>query len=122
MDVTAFVGFAASGPVGVPVAVESATQLADVFGEDAPLAWDAERGEQVFAQLAPAVRAFFRNGGRRAWILRVAGPAAERSLLPVPGLVARTADGALRFASLRARSVGSWADELRVGAALSSSP
>jgi hypothetical protein len=122
MDIAAFVGFAASGPVDVPVAVESAAQLADVFGEDAPLAWDAERGEQAYAQLAPAVRAFFRNGGRRAWVVRVAGRAAARSLLPVPGLVARGPGGELGLASLRARSLGSFADALRVGAALSSTP
>src|ERR1051325_4704300 len=71
MDVAVFVGFAASGPLHLPVPVEDATEFAAIFGEDAPLVWDKERGEQLFAYLAPAVRAFFRNGGRRCWGVRV---------------------------------------------------
>jgi len=122
MDIAAFVGFAAAGPINVPVAVEDGGEFAAIFGEDAPLAWDAERGEQSYAQLAPAVRAFFRNGGRRAWIVRVAASSAQRSLLPIPGLVGRTGAAELAHGTLTARSRGSWADELRVGAALSSTP
>jgi hypothetical protein len=122
MDIAGFVGFAAAGPINVPVVVEDGAEFAAIFGEDAPLAWDAERGEPAYAQLAPAVRAFFRNGGRRAWIVRVAASSAQRSLLPVPGLVARTATGELEHATLHARSRGRWADALRAGAALSSTP
>nr|MBA3891158.1 phage tail sheath protein [Gemmatimonadaceae bacterium] len=102
MDIAGFVGFAAAGPINVPVVVEDGAEFAAIFGEDAPLAWDAERGEPAYAQLAPAVRAFFRNGGRRAWIVRVAASSAQRSLLPVPGLVARTATGELEHATLHA--------------------
>src|SRR5919199_4401105 len=72
MDVACFVGFAASGPLHVPVAVESVAQFESVFGKDAPLAWDSARGEQAFAHLAPCVRSFFANGGRRCWSVRVA--------------------------------------------------
>jgi hypothetical protein len=122
MDVGAFIGFAAAGPMHVPVAVEDAAGFTEVFGEDAPLAWDADRGEQALAQLAPAVRAFFRNGGRRAWVVRVAGDSAHSSLLPIPGLAAGSRGGTLYLASLAARAPGSWADGLRVAAALSSSP
>jgi hypothetical protein len=53
MDVAAFVGFAASGPLDVPVAVESAAQFAAVFGDDAPLAYDRRRGAAARAALAP---------------------------------------------------------------------
>jgi hypothetical protein len=122
MDVAAFAGFAAAGPLDVPVVVEDATQFAEIFGDDAPLAWDEGRGEQAYAQLGPAVRAFFRNGGRRAWIVRVAARTALRSVLPVPGLVARGPGGELGHATLRARACGSWADRLRAGTALTSSP
>jgi hypothetical protein len=122
MDVAAFVGFAAAGPLDVPVAVADAAQFAAVFGEDTPLAWDEARGERVHAQLGPAVRAFFRNGGRRAWVVRVAGTDAQRSVVPVPGLLMRAPGGQLGPAALAARSRGSWADSLRVGAALSSVP
>jgi hypothetical protein len=118
MDVAALVGFAASGPLDVPVPVEDAAAFADVFGADALLAWDDERGEFTRAHLAPAVRAFFRNGGKRCWAIRVAG-AARANVFPVPGLVARAPDGTLRPAFASARSEGSWSDELRVAAALS---
>ena len=65
MDIAAFVGFAASGPLHIPVAVEDAAQFGAIFGDDAPLAWDFERGEQLYAYLGPAVRAFFRNVGKQ---------------------------------------------------------
>ena len=72
MDIAVFVGFAASGPLQIPVAIESEAQFAAIFGEDAPLAWDLSRGEQLYAHLGPAVRAFFRNNGNRCWVIRVA--------------------------------------------------
>jgi hypothetical protein len=121
MDVAGLVGFAAAGPVNIPVPVEDSASFAEVFGGDAPLAWDPVRGEQTIAQLAPAARAFFRNGGRRAWIVRVAGERAQRALLPVPNLVA-SVDGELTAAALPARSVGSWGDALRIETALESRP
>src|SRR5690349_6475951 len=77
MDIAVFIGIAASGPVNVPVVVEDAVQFAATFGADAPLAWDATAGVPATALLGPAVRAFFANGGRRCWIVRVAGPDAE---------------------------------------------
>jgi hypothetical protein len=81
-----FVGFAASGPLDRPVRVASIPQFEMIFGEDAKLAWDETRGEQVYAYLAPAVRAFFRNGGRLAWIIRVAGKT-QTDHFPVSGLL-----------------------------------
>ena len=122
MDVAVFVGFAASGPLHMPVAVEDVTQFTTIFGGDVPLAWDAQRSEQVYAYLAPAVRAFFRNGGRRCWVVRVAGDEAEYNYFPVPGLALVDADGAITPAFARARSQGSWSDGLRVGTSLSSDP
>lgn len=121
MDVAVFVGFAASGPVNQPVAVEDAAQFAAVFGEDAPLVWDRQRGENVYAYLAPAVRAFFRNGGRRCWVVRVAGHARE-NYFPVSGLARLRANGELAPALARARSEGSWSDSLRADAVLLSRP
>src|SRR5262245_17440134 len=75
MDVTGFVGFAASGPLDIPVAIEDIGRFHELFGEDLPLAWSNELGMMVNAQLAPAVRAFFRNGGIRCHVVRVAGAA-----------------------------------------------
>jgi hypothetical protein len=137
MDVAVFVGFTASGPLQTPVAVESEAQFAAIFGQDAPLAWDVERGEQAYAHLAPAVRAFFRNHGLRCWVIRVArqrvsdGKAqkdlnfARSNYFPIPGLARAEFDGEklkrITPAFARARSEGSWSDPLRVGSALLSS-
>src|SRR5262245_9835641 len=110
MDVPVFVGIAASGPPHVPVALEDVAQFATVFGGDAPLAWDASSGSVASAQLAPAVRAFFANGGRRCWVIRVAG-SADTDTMPVPGTLALTVNGGHHLGpfSLVARSPGSWA-------------
>ncbi|NTU84972.1 MAG: hypothetical protein HGA45_37345, partial [Chloroflexales bacterium] len=121
MDIAAFVGFAAAGPLHTPVPVDDAAQFAAVFGDDLPLAWDARRGATVYAHLGPAVRAFFRNGGLRCWVVRVAGAPAA-SAFPVPGLLRLDSQGALAPALMQARSEGSWADALGVGAALTSRP
>ena len=136
MDIAVFVGFAASGPLQTPVAVESEPQFAAIFGDDAPLAWDVVRGEEVHAHLGPAVRAFFRNGGQRCWIIRVARQTASEAqplnrarynYFPVPYL-ARAAfnlNGQISSvtpAFARGRSEGSWSDELRVSTALLSRP
>lgn len=117
MDVPVFAGFAASGPVNTPVPVEDAGQFAAVFGTDAPLAWDVERGAAVYAQLAPAVRLFFANGGRRCWIVRLAREP-ESCRLPVPGAVAFTGEDSFAPLALSARSPGSWADGVSLGASM----
>ena len=115
MDVAAFAGFAASGPVGIPVAVEDVVRFGEIFGGELPLAWDPVRGETTYAHLAPAVREFFRNGGRRCWVLRLARrPLAARFLIPG---VLRGRGGAVAGAAwARASSPGSWADAVSVNA------
>ncbi|MFN7937167.1 MAG: hypothetical protein U0R19_27835 [Bryobacteraceae bacterium] len=121
MDIAGFVGFAASGPLDVPVMVEDIERFHEIFGRDLNLAWDPHRGEMLQAHLAPAVRSFFRQGGRRCWVVRVAGNAATtRFLLPgalrVPAgsVDARSAVGAVA----QARSAGSWADDCTVNTRL----
>lgn len=127
MDVVAFVGFAGSGPVHVPVAIEDAAQYARIFGDDPMLAWDPEEGEPVHAYLGSAVRAFFANGGRRCWVVRVAGDSATHAYLQMPGMLksrggvsAGTLD--LEPAFARSRSVGSWSDTLRLQTTLRARP
>ena len=132
MDVAVFVGFAASGPMHRPVLVDDVAMFASVFGGRLPLAHDGERGGAGSAALAPAVRAFFSNGGKRCWVIRVAWTKALRkawsvptSNMPVasarrfalPGLLAlNTSTGThRRFAPVKpalaeARSLGSWSD------------
>lgn len=135
MDIAVFVGFAASGPLQTPVALESEAQFNALFGEDAPLAWDLERGEQIYAYLAPAVRSFFRNGGRRCWVIRVAKRTgkdandlnrARYNYFPIPGLARAEfrKDGTtvLSPGFAPARSEGSWSDSLSVSSALLTRP
>jgi hypothetical protein len=121
MDIAAFVGFASAGPLHQPVVVEDAAQFTAIFGDDLPLAWDAQKGEQTFACLAPAMRAFFRNGGRRCWVIRVADEP-ETDFFPLPGMLERTSNGELRPAFARARSPGSWFDHFQCATALAVAP
>jgi hypothetical protein len=131
MDVAAFVGFAAAGPLHTPVAVESARRFRDVFGPDPAhgpdpaLAWDDERGEQRRAHLGGAVEAFFANGGVRAWVVRVADrQQAVRHVFRVPGLIAADTrdDSPVPAVEARARAAGSWCEDLAVGTALFRDP
>src|SRR4029077_20043958 len=69
--------------------------------------------------LPSAVRAFFRNGGRRCWVIRVAGQGATSNRFPLPG-VFELKPQELVQAHARARSEGSWSDNIAVGAALRS--
>jgi hypothetical protein len=117
MDIAVFVGFAASGPVDQPVAVVDSAQFALIFGEDAPLVSDGEHGDTVRAYLGPSVRAFFRNGGKRCWVIRVAR-GAQSNRFPLPALLARQEDGTLVPAFAEARSEGNWSDSIRASAAL----
>lgn len=59
--VPGFVGLARRGPTNVPVKIASPGQFCDVFGEL------PEGG-----YLQPSVEAFFKNGGKECWIVRVA--------------------------------------------------
>lgn len=74
MDIAAFVGFAAAGEYHVPTPVHSAEEFTAAFGADVALAWDEQAGEMVHAQLGPAVRSFFSNGGRRCFVIRTPIP------------------------------------------------
>lgn len=67
-DVAAFVGRTRRGPVDTPVRVESWNDVLGAFGP----ADDS-------AATPYALRGFFENGGRTAWVLRVSGPAATAS-------------------------------------------
>jgi hypothetical protein len=71
MDIAAFVGFASSGPLDTPVPIEEMVQFREIFGNDLLLARDPKTGEEQYAHLASAVEAFFKNGGKRCWVVRV---------------------------------------------------
>ncbi|MEL7124640.1 MAG: hypothetical protein AAGK30_00345 [Pseudomonadota bacterium] len=109
MDIAGFVGFAAQGPLHVPVMVEDVPRFRALFGADPALAWDEDAGRFATAHLGQAVEAFFAQGGRRAWIVRVAGDAAETAQFAVPGLLGATDSAPAAFS---ARSPGTWAHAL----------
>lgn len=115
MDVAGFVGFAAKGPMQQPVPLEDVAQFEATFGADLPLAWDAKRSEVVRAYLAGSVRAFFRNGGKRCWVVRVGDLSTARAnQFVVPELMSENENPVL----LQARSVGSWSDGLKLSTRL----
>jgi len=64
-DIAGFVGIAQRGPLHRPVPIESWRQFQSSFGEFVGAGY-----------LAYTVRAFFENGGRRCWVVRVASEAA----------------------------------------------
>lgn len=107
LDVAGFVGFAERGPLDTPVAIEDPAQYAAVFGGDVALAQDA--GAPVPAQLPTCVRSFFDNGGRRCYVVRVAGPQASSGRWRVPGLEVRFAGTTATFpVAVSAAWPGSW--------------
>jgi hypothetical protein len=126
LDVASFVGFAERGPLDTPVPVEDLATYRDVFG--GPLAVARESGgETVYAYLPDAVASFFANGGRRCYVVRVAGPQAKTARFELPGLVSlgRLQAGmplSPRRGTVLASSAGEWADRLGVGLRLRSAP
>ncbi len=130
MDIAVFVGFAATGPVGIPVALESAEQFDLIFGKDLPLVWDSEKSRMIYALLAPTVRMFFRNGGTRCWVIRTARVEADEknpsnraayNFLPLQGVAGFRFDAENNLSEIapafaRSRSKGSWSDDLKVAA------
>jgi hypothetical protein len=126
MDIAAFVGFAATGPVDVPVAVSDPAYFTEVYGQAPELLQVAASGARVSGFLADSVGEFFGCGGQRCWVVRVAGRSSDtapaaRGLLPIPGLAWVGTDRVAAQAYLPARSVGSWSDDLMVSAGLLSS-
>jgi hypothetical protein len=126
MDVAVFVGFAATGPLHVPVAVEDINQFSQIFGYNPELAWDAEGGITLQANLGPAVSAFFANGGNRCWVIRVASRQATYNYYPLPCLLKCVSTSqepvSQTPAFARARSEGSWSDSNKIFTALRTRP
>lgn len=117
LDVTGFVGFAERGPLHLPVAIEDPNLYRTVFGDDLVLA-EAD-GRPVVAQLGPAVRAFFDNGGRRCHVVRVAGPAATPTVWQLPGLRIVDADGNWSDILVEAAWAGAWSVGLQLTTSIS---
>ncbi|HST50379.1 MAG TPA: hypothetical protein VLJ61_00110 [Pyrinomonadaceae bacterium] len=127
LDVAAFVGFAERGPLDWPVAVEDLDSYRAIFGGDLQLARE-QGGRIVFANMPSAVASFFANGGRRCYVVRVAGQSATRTLFRLPGLVAVKGEQSIGAAegpwpaTAWASSEGRWSESLRLGARLRATP
>ena len=118
MDIASFVGFASAGPLHTPVVVESIDQFRDIFGADLALAWNNERNQVEHSYLGSAVTAFFRNGGRRCWVVRVADETqAQTALYSIPGLI-RTNGLRVESAYANARCPGGWAERVHLNTLL----
>ncbi|MFI1867245.1 phage tail sheath family protein [Streptomyces jumonjinensis] len=100
-DVAAFLGRLRRGPVGAPVRVESWNDVVGAFGPP-----DGSSATPY------ALRGFFENGGRTAWVLRVCGPAAAARAPWTPGKAGGLASE--RYHAV-ATSPGTWANGGRVG-------
>ena len=99
-DIAGFVGMARRGPLHLALPVDSWRQFEATFGEFTGAAY-----------LAYAVRAFFENGGRRCWVVRIASPAAVAArwvdpLAPAPP--------ALHPWDVEASSPGVWGNDLDI--------
>jgi len=95
-NIAAFVGIASMGPIGVPTLVTSWDRFRQVFG-DAPV-------EDTY--LWYAVRGFYQNGGKIAFIVRVDGS--------LPDALALRNRGTVASWDVSARTVGSQAPPITV--------
>lgn len=107
LDVAAFVGFAQRGPVDTPVALEDIDTYHAIFGGDLAVARKSD-GTIRYASLPTAVAGFFANGGRRCYVVRVAGPQAAPSRFCAPGLVAFAPTGNGRCQAERCTVAAAW--------------
>jgi hypothetical protein len=143
LDVAAFVGFAERGPLNLPVPIEDPGSFSAIFGGDLPLAVERStrlksssppagsagqvgpraNGKVLYANLPRAVEAFFANGGRRCYVVRVAGREARAARFRIPGIVALGSSTVpARLAAVAASSPGAWGDRLRLAARLQITP
>jgi hypothetical protein len=146
MDIAAFVGFAQRGPCHRAIAVDSVAAFEACFGGDLSLARSDDGSGWTKASLPLTVRAFFGNGGRRCWVVRLArnplhedawakkvrrdpvyDHVASANRFSIPGVLCRLPDSgggssSVAPAFLDASSVGSWSDSMEVRARLVSSP
>jgi phage tail sheath protein FI len=103
-DIAGFAGIAPRGPLHTPVPVQSWRQFQAYFGDFSGAGY-----------LAYAVRAFFENGGRRCWVVRVASEAAATAEVELSALPAiPLPPPAPLLWRIRANSPGTWGNALSV--------
>ncbi|MCO6434997.1 hypothetical protein, partial [Nitrosomonas nitrosa] len=142
LDVVAFVGFAERGPLHLPVLIEDMDSFEAIFGGDFALAKEMDspgitstdslpndisashvtnaKGRTVYANLPQTVGAFFANGGRRCYIVRVCGKKSTETRIQLQGMTAIEPDGSTRPMDVyvSASSPGRWSSSLRLSTRL----
>lgn len=108
-DVALFIGHSERGPVGLPVRVDGMRYFQAVFG-----GWLAD------ADCPLSLKGFFDNGGRQAWMLRLAPGANEADGLWALGGGGAFVPPGLAVSQLRivAASPGDWANRIAVAPVL----
>ena len=99
-DIAGFVGIAERGPGNLPIPIDSWRQFEAYFG-----------GFIGSGYLAYAVRAFFENGGRRCWVVRVISDATTTAQISLNTL---TPPAAATWQRIEAISPGVWGNDLQV--------
>ncbi len=102
-DVAGFVGIATRGLVDTAIPVESFRQFQAQFGTFTGVGF-----------LAYTVRAFFENGGRRCWIVRVASGDPGGGAAPAETIVQSSSATPRNVWRIRPSSPGVWGDNLTV--------
>ena len=120
LDVAAFVGLAERGPLDVPVLVEDISQYRLIFGGDLPVA--RVEGRPLFAHLPQSVAAFFENGGRRCYVVRVAGAGRRANQFQLPGLLQDAGGGDWQPVVVPAAWEGRWSDLVSLASGLRQQP
>lgn len=95
-----FVGIAEKGPLNIPTLVTSIGQFADTFGDFIPESY-----------LAYSVAGFFQNGGKRCFVVRVAGGSAEKAFVELPDRDKPAPGTALQIC---AANEGAWGKAIKV--------
>jgi uncharacterized protein len=101
-DVVGFVGLAERGPLHVPARISSWREYQQLFG-----------GFLRYSYLAYGVRAFFENGGRACWVVRIADESRARSAAMKLMDKEKGEDGRVSY-YVKASSPGTWGDKLAV--------
>lgn len=99
------IGWFEKGPVGQPVFISSSEELARIFGGVKRYKINNTLHEYFYSPLS--VLGFFQNGGRRVYVVRIAGSGAAAAT----GSIESGADILWTF---KANSVGVWGNRLRV--------
>lgn len=102
-DIAGFVGIAERGPFRTPIPIESWRQFEAYFG-----------GFTGQGYLAYAVRAFFENGGRRCWVVRVASGATTTAAVGLQARVTHSMTTGPTWHRIEAISSGGWGNNLEV--------